>query len=209
MAATVEGPCASPFLEPGLHPADDRRVYDEYVAMLAEDERKQETETPWPPSMESLGLDPASEFDCEAYAGYLEAVADAVIEREIAEDEAAIDAQDIADQVVLRALDEATQEADPSEAERIITEARQVADEFASRYWPSRWTMRPEPPRARTPIIRAGAHVVRARAREPRRPNLRHTSRRARAPGRRSSPGRPGDDDPEPEPVSPRRREAV
>jgi hypothetical protein len=87
--------------ELGFDPADEAGVYAEYVAMwtreqlaaeqAAREERAPATETSGStPTMEELGLDPRCEAHCEMYDGYLMAEEDAAIERELAEEDAAV-----------------------------------------------------------------------------------------------------------------------
>jgi hypothetical protein len=133
--------------------------------------------------MEELGLDPRSEFDCEVYAGHLDQLIEGEIEREIAQDEAGIAAQDIADQVVLDAIDRAGV-APPKEAERIVAEARRVADTYLADRLPARWR-----------VTLAPCLMVRARRREPRTPPARRARIRS---GSRGDPPPDPDDDPDP-----------
>jgi hypothetical protein len=77
--------------------------------------------------MEELGLDPMSEVACLAYTDHLEDEA----EREMAEEGAAIEAQYVADEVELDAMERAAF-APPKEAERILTEARRAAPSTCS-----------------------------------------------------------------------------
>ena len=134
--------------------------------------------------MEELGLNPHDLGHCEAYDSYLEDRAVAYVEREMAEEEVAVEAQYIADEVVLDAKKRAAF-APPSEAERIVAEARRAADAYLADRLPTGW--------GRT--ILAPCPIVRARRREPR---TRRTRRRLRV--RSGSRGDPPDGDPDDEP---------
>jgi len=176
--------------ELGLNPADDRAVYAEYVAMLAEDARNQEqaardqsrtspvTEASEPPSMESLGLDPSSEFDCEAYAGFLEGEAEA---------EAAIPL----DMELSSAFVVMDTKARPEQRQLAAAYLRVLAQDRA--YF-----------RTTTPMIRNTIRPKTGRARRRAAPVRRRVRVRS---GSRGDPPRESDDDPDP--VRPRRREAV
>jgi hypothetical protein len=143
-----------------------------------------------PASMESLGLDSRSLADCEIYDAYLMSEEEHAIEREIAEEDAALAAQDIADQVVLDATDSAS-DAPPSDA---VAEARRTADAYLAEHLPPGW--------GRTTLV--ACPVVRARKREP---LTRRTRRRLRV--RSGSRGDPPDgDDPDSEPPLVRGRAA-
>ena len=103
-------------------------------------------------------------------------------EREMAEEDAALGAQDIADQVVLDAIDRAAQ-GPPNEAEGLVAEARRAADAYLAERLPASWrqaTVAPCP-------------IARARRREPR---TRCASRRLRVrSGSRGDPPGSSDDD--------------
>jgi hypothetical protein len=169
---------APPAVEnPGFNPADDRRIYAEGVAMLAEDERKQEQAAMQaaaePDSMESHGLDPTSMSDCEVYSFFVM--------------EMRIDVQDIADQVILEANDKAKLVADPDNAARVVAEAHRAADQYVARHYPP-------PPRSRFEPLPLRMPVRRARERAPRRRTVRREPGQARAPDR----PRPAEDDDDP-----------
>jgi hypothetical protein len=123
---------APPEVEGELHPADDARSYAEWVAIWQEEQAAQERqevaeqenapELSSPPTMEELGLNPRSLDDCEAYSWYL-------IDHPL-------EVQDIADQVVLDAIERAEQIADSGEAARVVAEGHRAADEYVARHVP-------------------------------------------------------------------------
>jgi hypothetical protein len=131
--------------------------------------------------MEALGLNPRNIGHCEAYDSYLEDQAVSEVEQHMAEEEAAIGAQDIADQVVLDAIERAASATDPVQAERIVAEAHRTADAYLAE-------------RLRGGLVRApvGPFVIRARKREPRTRRARRVRIRS---GSRGDPPDEGDDD--------------
>ncbi len=133
-----------------------------------------------PLSMEEAGLNPASLTDCEIYDDYLINMAEAENELDMAYEDAAVEVQFVADEVVFDAMERAAFAA-VNEAERIMAEAHEAADAYLNERMPA---ARGRAVLARSPII------VRARMREPR---TRRTTRRARV--RSGSRGDPPDGD--------------
>jgi hypothetical protein len=145
------------------------------------------------PRMEQLGLDPANMADLEIYDVYLEAAINAHVERDLAEEQILVDVYHAAEEHILNAMESTAYIADPGEADRVVTEAQREADEFIADRLPDHLLPAARQPRLE-PLPLLSIAKVRARAREPRRRNVRRQPRRARAP---NCP-RPSDDDPDP-----------